>query len=347
MNRSEAASEDRNLLARLLKRSDISATYWIPAKDRGERGLLETLYRRTTDNSTYLLLSTRPPAELQKNFSLPNGLCIDLDTDMFKHSKTALAVRSVELLHDGVAVRGSDLKKGLREHLPQLHRDDYYLVRYRDYSDWAVTHYGNQAVRDALFAPKYVEQCFAVKVGQNPGVLIPITEPQLLFGEELLLRQAATSIDREAKYSLNSDQFQALLSVGDGTPELAQKTPKYERQRCDNDRKGDDIPWWDWRPSSIQLRVHRYLDEQYRWLGRVVARILFLVLTVYISVYVLRHSSVGFRLLPSLSSSSPPPQLSRRQARALARQQGPADTVGSIISSAISAPLGFIFGSSR
>lgn len=139
-------------------------------------------------------------------------------------------------------------KTVMRASLQSLQEEDYYMVKYRDYSAWATSMYRSIAKSDTIFGRKYVEQCFAVHVGREPGELIPITEAQFLFGVDILQRQLLNQLDKaqgsmtgagattgragtsgankqsymqyqvDINYSaLNADQFRALGALlGDG-----------------------------------------------------------------------------------------------------------------------------------
>lgn len=232
----------------------IHSTFWVPDKSAGEVGLLELMHRRGPGNRHHVLLETRPLEELQRNFSTGSSsqLNIDLSHNAFRLPKTALAVaRMSEALrsapsgdahHATIEVRPQDIEAAVVQNLQSIEMDEYYLVRYRDYSDWAVQHYPPQ--RSSYLSKlaggekPFVEQCFAVHVSRNPGELIPLTEAQLLFGLEILQRQVAmeaatgtagcagprSSVVSHLQHqhdlhfrSLNADQFNSLWGIfGDG-----------------------------------------------------------------------------------------------------------------------------------
>lgn len=320
----------------LVPSSDISHTYWIPQRERHEVGLLEALHRRTAANTSYMLVSSRPQEELQRNFSDAAGCCVNLDVDLFKLSKTHIALHQMERnVHDDVTLDGRSLKSGMREQLPQLQHDDYYLVRYRDYSDWAVSTLKPQTKRDSLFGPKYVEQCFAVRVGQGPGVFIPITEPQFLFGNEILDRQRLTVSPAQVAsravnlFALNADQMKSIETIdlsshaqpqphSHGTAAAAAYVPPSK---------------WDWTPSAIEKRVNHFLEEQYRSVGRMVVKGALVAVAMYFFVQFVRQ---GTGLNNSIPDRNQQATSSRRQARRSSqRYEDDINTGGSVVGSVL------------
>ena len=67
-----------------------------------------------------------------------------------------------------------------------MQEDHFFLVSYRDYSDFAVRACPNDARRARFGSPKFVEKHFAVRVGQSAGVFIPVTPAQFARGWEML-----------------------------------------------------------------------------------------------------------------------------------------------------------------
>lgn len=287
---------------------DIADTFWKPDATKGEKGLLETLYIRTAANTTYLLVNTRPDAELCRNFSTPDGKLFSLQHNMFKLSKTALAFGQLERMDDDLTMRGRDVKDGLRQGLPSLQQDDFYLVRYRDYSSFAVKQYSEDAKRDTFMGPRYVERCFAVRVGQNSGVFIPISEAQLIFGWELLQKQRLEMPPSLAQntFALNADQFRSLGVIVTDEELAASRTGSNARLRGAAAGGGDGaesayVPPhpWDWTPAAIQKRWTHYLEQKYRSVGRFVVQAVVAGVCLYVA-YSYARRALGFSDVPQL-----------------------------------------------
>ncbi|ORC89906.1 uncharacterized protein TM35_000101740 [Trypanosoma theileri] len=353
-------------LASLLVGRDVVETFWIPDPKRNEMGLLESMHRRTAANRTHVLLQSRPLPELQFNFSTCTGDNIDLSHEAFRLSKTSMAILQMERnLSDGAEVvmrfdadphgttsgsnssnhnhnnnsgsvnqarsrpggiSGKVFKDQLRNGLRSLHEEEYYLVRYRDYSQWAVQQYSEIAKKDHFWGKKYVEQCFAVHVGKEPGELIPITEAQFLFGVELLqrylLEQVGMNTPQNINYtSLSKDQFRSLgVILGDGMRPVGVEGEEYQRQRREEEEEAERrraasananiyVPpsIWDWTPGAIKKRINHQLQSHYQALGRFVVRSTVLAVGVYIVWSYVR------RALPQSPTSDPRPvQRNRR-----------------------------------
>jgi hypothetical protein len=280
--------------------SDHARTYWKPDKSKNEIGLLETLHRRSDNHLMHLLVSSRPAEELRHNFSGGNGDCICIDDDLFKLSKTHFALRHMEQrVDDHVMVDGQAVKSVMREHLPQLHQDDYYLLAYRDYSDWAVNakELRSRVVRDSTFGPKYVEEWFAIRVGQNPGAFIPITQGQFLFGCEILdqQRHSATPAQIASKainlFALNTDQFRSTASL-ERSSQASQQNPASQQQGGAHAAAVYIPPSpWDWTPTAIERRINHFLDQQYRAVGRLVVKGLLVGFCTYLFVQYVRRGT--------------------------------------------------------
>lgn len=157
-----------------------------------------------------------------------------------------------------ISMSTRDFKRSMRASLQTLQEEDYYLVRYRDYSAWATTEYRSIAKSDSYFGRKYVEQCFAVHVGREPGELIPITEPQFLFGVDILQRQLLNQLhgiplssvkdDNRASYAqyqtdinysaLNADQFRSLGALlGDGLRQVGVEGEEKKLRAAEDERR--------------------------------------------------------------------------------------------------------------
>ena len=271
---------------------DIGDTFWKPDESKGEKGLLEALHIRSAANTTHILLQSRPEEELARNFSLPSGELINLDSITFKLSRTAQAFGNIDNLNDDATIRGRDIKAGMIHQLPSLHTDDFYLVKYRDYTTWAVANLAEEARRDSFMGPKYVERCFAVKVGQNAGVLIPISFPQLIFGWEILEKQridTPPSIAIKNNLNLNAlnrDQFRSLGVVS--VEANAQQARKDAEAAAGQGTYEAPHPW-DWTPGAIAKRINHYLEEQYRSVGRVVVKTIVVGGALLLAVYFIRR----------------------------------------------------------
>ncbi|RNF18817.1 uncharacterized protein Tco025E_04394 [Trypanosoma conorhini] len=327
-----------SLLSSLITGRDVAATFWVPDPKRNEVGLLEAMHRRTAANRTHVLLHSRPLPELQFNFSTCQGDNIDLSHDAFRLSKTSMAMLQLErrlmdgdeiVLHSdadaggggkfgrtdsdvrrqphapptaSATISGKAFKDQLRQGLRALHEEEYYLVRYRDYSAWAVRYYADIAKKDHFWANKYVEQCFAVHVGKEPGELIPITEAQFLFGVEMLqrqlLEQVGMGVTVDINYSaLSKDQFRSLgVILGNGMRDVGvegeelrrrqeAEREEEEKRRAANFNSGAYEPpsMWDWSPAAIKKRIDHQLQRQYQTLGRLVVRGVVLGVGLYVA----------------------------------------------------------------
>eukprot|EP00331_Platyophrya_macrostoma_P022122 CAMPEP_0176444444 /NCGR_PEP_ID=MMETSP0127-20121128/23068_1 /TAXON_ID=938130 /ORGANISM="Platyophrya macrostoma, Strain WH" /LENGTH=439 /DNA_ID=CAMNT_0017829957 /DNA_START=65 /DNA_END=1384 /DNA_ORIENTATION=- len=337
--------------------ADVSHTYWKPS--RNEVGLLEALHRRTSANQTYLLVSSRPAPELQRNFSRGHSHDdenVNLDSELFKCSKTTLVLQGMERhVADEVAIDGRTLKQGMRENLPQLHQDDYYLVRYRDYSDWAVRNtrqckkkHNNMSAAwpptfptevhcDTVRSPEYVVQCFAVRVGQSPGAFVPITEPQYLMGLEILEQQKHTVSPAQVAskavnlFALNADQFRSLSAVAPSAPQPGSTASGLPHQSHASSAAYVPPSAWNWTPSAIERRLNHFLEDQYRSVGRLVVKGVVVGLAVYFFVeYVRRGTGLNRSSQPAVGSSR------RRGSRSSQQGSTPSDQGGSVIGSVVS-----------
>ncbi|KPA77933.1 putative mitochondrial hypothetical protein [Leptomonas pyrrhocoris] len=344
-------------LSSLLIGYDISQTFWVPDAAKGEMGLLEHLSRRGSTNRSYVLLQSRPLAELQANFSTCTGYNIDLGHNMFRLSKAAMALQHMDTTlvdggedyedyggnsADAAVTSGSNsnpymsptspsqgsrrpgsqqssqqlsistraFKASMRASLQSLQEEDYYLVKYRDYSAWAVSEYKSICKTDSMFGRKYVEQCFAVHVGREPGELIPMTEAQFLYGVDLLQRQLMNQLTNvpsrqpagwggadpnqssyqqyqiDINYSaLNADQFRSLGALlGDGMRQVGvegEEKKREEQMKADarGRARGDDYydytppAWYDWTPGAVRARVQHRLHGYYRSVGQLTVQV--------------------------------------------------------------------------
>lgn len=200
----------------------------------------------------------------------------------------------------------------MRASLQSLQEEDYYLVKYRDYSAWAVSEYKSISKTDSMFGRKYVEQCFAVHVGREPGELLPMTEAQFLYGVDLLQRQLMNQLANasprppagwpgmdpnqtsyqqyqiDVNYSaLNADQFRSLGALlGDGMRQVGvegEEKRREEQSKADARAKArgsgdgyyDYTPpaWYDWSPGAIRARVQHRLHGYYRSVGQLTVQV--------------------------------------------------------------------------
>lgn len=294
-----AAKQQSSLLSSVFGGSDISCTFWKPNAAKHEKGLLEALHARKHANDTYLLVSTRPPQELACNFSTPDHRLFNINSDAYKVSRTARAVRAVNDIDDDLNMTGRDMKNGLKDALPLLTVDEYHLMRYRDYSDWAIGHYWKQAKKDGLMGSKYVEKCFAMRVGTEPGALIEITEAQLIRGHEILIQQAINNPLGDnndphnlKSFALTTDQFNTLRSLADPPP----NTFVHGAQGANPHYPYDYPSAWDWTPAAIQRRINYFLEQKYKALGRFIVKALIVGCVGYFVVGYLRSGSQRQRI---------------------------------------------------
>ncbi|KAK7198888.1 hypothetical protein NESM_000855300 [Novymonas esmeraldas] len=343
---SSSSGGRQGLLSALLSGYDVGQTFWVPDAGRGETGLLEHLHRRGIANRTHVLLQSRPLPELQQNFSTCTGCNIDLSHNMFRLSKAAMALQHMDntLGDDGddgddgdaftsarggsrhrhssaaaaasspsssstqVSMSARAFKASMRASLQSLQEEDFYLVKYRDYSAWAVLEYRALSKSDSMLGRRYVEQCFAVHVGREPGELVPITEAQFLYGVDLLQRQLLNQLTNtvprppagwggadanqsnytqhqiDVNYSaLNSDQFRSLGALlGDGMRAVGvegeERRKQEEQARAEAQARagggGGEYDyytppaWYDWSPGAVRARVQHRLRSYYRSVGQ-------------------------------------------------------------------------------
>jgi hypothetical protein len=355
-NNNNSGGGRRGYLSSLLIGYDISQTFWVPDSVKGEMGLLEHLFRRGASNRSFVLLQSRPLPELQYNFSTCTGFNIDLSHNMFRLSKTAMALQHMDATlgddydddmdsnntsrggggaglnanrygnptsssqgsgrpaspQSQLSISTRAFKATMRASLQSLQEEDYYLVKYRDYSAWAVAEYKSISKTDSMFGRKYVEQCFAVHVGREPGELIPVTEAQFLYGVDLLQRQLMNQLSNvsprppvgwggvdpnhssyqqyqiDINYSaLNADQFRSLGALlGDGMRQVGvegEEKKREEQKQADARARArgtggdyyDYTPpaWYDWSPGAIRARVQHRLHGYYRSVGQLTVQV--------------------------------------------------------------------------
>ncbi|EPY18824.1 hypothetical protein STCU_09755 [Strigomonas culicis] len=312
---------------------------------------------RGSHNTNPVLLQSRPLLELQFNFSTVNNNNIDLSHNCFRLSKTAMAVQQMDRTigeveeeydqyYNGGSAHGDgggsggptvsmstrDFKHTIRSSLQSIQEEDYYLVRYRDYSSWATQRYHRLAKSDSYFGRKYVEQCFAVHVGREPGELLVITEEQFLFGIDILQRQQLKQVlhlpggpsaarhgggkqnaqnyfqnQLDIDYcALNADQYRSLGAVlGDGMrqvlvegEELKQKAEAEARRRSTGAPDGYVAPaWWDWSPAAVRARVQHQLSYYYQSIGKLAVQLIVVGCFAYVGYSYVRG------LLPAAAES--------------------------------------------
>ncbi|KAG5508815.1 hypothetical protein JKF63_05317 [Porcisia hertigi] len=233
-----------------------------------------------------------------------------------------------------LSISARAFKATMRASLQSLQEEDYYLVRYRDYSAWAVSEYRSICKTDSMFGRKYIEQCFAVHVGREPGELVLITEAQFLYGVDLLQRQLMNQFTgavprppagwggldvNQSSYrqyqidinysSLNADQFRslgALLGDGmrqvevEGVERMREEQAKAEARAraggCDND--GYTPPaWYDWTPGAIRARVRHQLQCYYRSVGQLTVQLAVLSVGGFLLYRAVKGYILGFSSL--------------------------------------------------
>lgn len=350
------------------------STFWVPDPALGEVGLLEFIHRReegrgggTTRHG--VLIQSRPVEELQHNFSpaVDADFNIDLSHNAFRLSKTAAAVVNMHQNFQNaqqqsgvgsarrrggdaapvpptIQIRSQDLEAAVAQNLQNIQEEEYFLVRYRDYSAWAVRQYPELVKRESRWRAYlegdregtsaggsvgqrrrcgrgqdgYVEQCFAVHVGRDPGELIPITEAQLLFGLEIIQRQLLNQLPTSSNTNfyhhfqpdqrgagshqqfqidtcyraLNADQFNSLWGVLASTGfapvgvegEERRKKQEEERTASAGRHPGAYIPplWYDWRPTAIRKRVNHKIEESYHFVGQWTVRLVCVGVVTYV-----------------------------------------------------------------
>ena len=319
--------------------------YWKPTAAAGAHGLIEALAHKadtaragavaaTNDGlDHFVLVYSRPEAELQRNFSNFRGERVDLSDPHFQLSRSSLALRELDALHDDAAVRGRDVKQGLRAHLPAAQEDAFFLVSYRDYSDFAVKACASDARRVRFGSPKFVEKHFAVRVGQGAGVFIPVTPAQFARGWELLRLRELNRTGHGgndpvmsplaaalAPWALNSDQFRSLGPVPKDVRDAKSfdHQPAVPAEGAANGgtamalapalwyRPGQQLAphAWDITPAALQWRLQRALEHQYMAVGRLVVKGAIVVGAVYFARYAFAQGDTGSGTGRRRSSSS-------------------------------------------
>eukprot|EP00758_Cryptobia_borreli_P006855 Tbor_TRINITY_DN5213_c5_g6::TRINITY_DN5213_c5_g6_i1::g.16234::m.16234 len=289
---------------------DVSSMYWVPDPSKGEKGLLEMLHIRTTSNSSYIMVASRPDEELARNFSTADDRIFNINDDRFKLSRTSMAFHSLEHVSDWMNLSGKDVKNGLMNTLPNLHVDEFFLLKYRDYSAWANKHFYSESKRDRpLVGSLYVERCFALRVGKEEGVLIPLTEAQLILGYEILLQQAlrarASSPNHDSNgdvnfysgstktYSLTSDQFASLGVIVNASAFINPHIQAANEASLGlGGRRDEEGSWaWAWTPMGIMKRMTVAYEQKCTALGRGVVKVLIIGGSVYVLMRFIRGSS--------------------------------------------------------
>ena len=164
--------------------SDDNETPTIDGGDSDHVGLLEAIHRRfyrggtgtlslsptastsslgpIANASEFILLHSRPKRELQCNFSNNRGQRVDLSHPVFRFSKAALAMSVLESSSSFATPAGSQhidhhnnlyfFGQTMKHTIPELVTDEYFLVSYRDYSDWAQQQFPRE-VRQTIAIP--------------------------------------------------------------------------------------------------------------------------------------------------------------------------------------------------
>jgi hypothetical protein len=319
----------------LLAQDQTAGTYWVPGPgDAQTPSLLQALHVRGASAKTFILVHSRPDSELRRNFSLCNGLCVDISAPRFKLSRTSIALQNINNMPDHVQMTSGHVKREMVKALPALKVDEFFLLRYRDYSDWALRQYASEARRDVVLGPMYVERFFALRVGNNPGVLIPITERQLLAGYEILQRRELEqshmptttnpkgAADEPAvnRHAITEDQFRSLggrveeMLEDTSAAALQEQLAQAQAQAQQSQHRGGYVPpaWYDWRPSAIQIRLAHALEEQYKSVGRFVVKTVLVGMFLYLGVQLVRR---GLGVDDARRLPTPPPSSARGRRR--------------------------------
>ena len=199
-----------SIMGTITGKPDLSPTFWVPDTSRGEYSLLAALVKRQSQHHSgedYLPVAMRPDIELANNFSTYKGERIDLSGDKFKLSRATQTLSQLSASspmnnnnsandfssqnnNNSSSVEGmmrlSDVREGIRSGISMMQTDEYFLVKYRDYSEFAIDRWSEDAQRERFMSPKYVEKYFAVRVGTSHGVFIPISETKFIRGTEIL-----------------------------------------------------------------------------------------------------------------------------------------------------------------
>jgi hypothetical protein len=344
--------------------ADHSHMYWIPNPAKSEFGLLEAIERRgghfahpgddedaaearnggasaaagggAASSSTYVLVASRPEVELSLNFSNHKGEHVNLNCDVFKYSRTSLALDQLKGAEGylsqsqqqhgggGATVSLNQVRSAMAAALPRLQENEYYLVCYRDYSAWATQRFWKSSKRERLLAPAYVERFFAIRVGQSEGVFIPITEAQFRQGWEMItvlqMRQLGTaagqvsnvsSMDRvlaversgveaipEASVSLTEDQFKSLAVLGSSPAAGGRQKPRAGYDE-DEGRPPAAIPWWD-----VRRHTQRFVRRRMEALGVAVFKTVVAGSLVLVGAYCVRRAITTSLTGPTSGGSS-------------------------------------------
>lgn len=132
-----------------------------------------------------------------------------------------------------ISMSARGFKTAMRASLQSLQEEDYYLVKYRDYSAWATGTYRSIAKADTLFGRKYIEQCFAVHVGREPGEFVPITEAQFLFGIDMQQRQLMNQLSTVPKLNPSSGGGGGSRASASSSSSPASNASSYHQYQVD------------------------------------------------------------------------------------------------------------------
>lgn len=284
--------------------TDLSATFWKPDESKGEDGLLAALTKRAAQYTgggakcDFLPLMMRPNVELANNFSNYRNERVDLSGDRFKLSRATQALAQLNRVGSEGTVNVSAVKEGLRAGIPQMQTDEYFLVKYRDYSDFAVSRWSDEARRDRVFAPKFVERFFAVRVGTSHGVFVALSQAQFAHANELLqtanMAPEAVANGRVVP-ALGTDQFRSL---GVPSAEFDATPPGGAASAAGGADDELDLPPaphpFDWSAAAVSVRWRRFKRQQLHQFGRVAFKLLLVGgAAVYIRFYWFAAPSAG------------------------------------------------------
>ena len=197
--------------------------YWVPGED--ESGLVQAVVGLPAGN--YVYLHARPTGELRANFADIESEWVDLFTDLNVQGKTHAFKQSAAKVKDTSVYTVQSVQQRLRE----ASHNEYLVVKYRDWSRWAVSRYPSEArggfgslkeSTSALvpvvlnpFKRSYVDRFYLVCVNPGPGYFIPLTKKQYILAS-LHLRENIL----KGRQHLSEEQYEMLMEVPPEVPEV-------------------------------------------------------------------------------------------------------------------------------
>eukprot|EP01061_Rhynchopus_euleeides_P048021 TRINITY_DN9992_c0_g1_i1.p1 TRINITY_DN9992_c0_g1~~TRINITY_DN9992_c0_g1_i1.p1 ORF type:complete len:390 (+),score=135.99 TRINITY_DN9992_c0_g1_i1:175-1344(+) len=210
------------VLAQPQRAADQTKEFYIPGEN--ELGLLEVFHRTRSlaqggSADEGIPVCSRTVDELALNFYDFEGERVDLNNRLVLKGKMGMMQEQLTGVDDGAVISGREFK-GLAGGLNGFVEAEYILVSYRDYSAWALRHYPSESTGSwlnpfsTLSAKRYVKKHFAIKLGSQPGVFLPITEAQFLVGcNKLHLRRSDASAAHSAYEALSQEQFNTICNI--------------------------------------------------------------------------------------------------------------------------------------